>query len=885
MKFRAYFRALSAKFFHRSQLDDDMEQELGSHIQHRADDLQRSGLSREEAERRARIEFGGQERFKEESYRSLGGNFIEVLIQDVRYSWRVLRKSPGFAVAAILTLALAIGANAVVFGVLNAFILRPLNLPREESLYGIDRGDSGSHPIGFQSYPDYIDERDRNHSFEELALFNINAAGLDAGKDPARYWYFETSGNYFDVLGVRPYLGRFFHRSDEHGPNSAPFIVLSYSFWHTHFQDDPRVVGRTASLNKHPFTIIGVAPPEFHGTTIFFSPEFYVPIVAQAETAGVNYLENRSNRSLFDVIGHLKPGITPAQAVADLNSIGADLEKAYPSEESHGTFSLARPGLGTDFLGRPIRAFVAGVMLLAILILLAACANLGSLFGARAADRAREVALRLALGSSRNRIVRQLLTEAMLISLAGGATGLYASIILLRRLSMWRPFPRFPMNIPVGPDANVLLVALGLAVVSGLLFGIVPVRQVLRTAPYEIVKAGSTVASGRRFTVREALLTVQIAICAVLVTSSMVAVRGLVRSVHANLGIEPQNVMLVEADMTGYKGEAVTAIRKRMIGDLQVIPGVQSVAIINLPPLTYDADGTTVFADNTTDLRPANAAARPYQYSTSPGYFDTAGTTLLTGRNFTWHDDANSPRVAVINREFARQVFGSMEKAMGAYYKLRDGNRVQVVGIVEDGKYFMLAEDLRPVMFLPMAQTPGQDTWLVVRSPADPEQLAAAVRGKIRGIDRGMFPYIQPWTSAMDAVMFGPRMATVALGVLGALGAMLSITGVFGMAAYSVSKRMRELGIRMALGAQRNDVLKAALGRAFKLLAWGSAAGLLLGILASRVLAFIVYEATPRDPLVLAGVVLAMAILGLVATWIPAQRALSINPLRLLRDE
>lgn len=880
MRLLSYFRSPFAKLFRRSQIDNDMEQELRSHIAHRADDLERSGLSRIEAERRARIEFGGQERIKQESYRALGGNFIEVLIHDVRYSSRVLRKSPAFAVAAILTLALAIGANAVVFGVLNALILRPLNLPHEESLYGIDRGG-----IGFTSYPDYVDLRDRNHSFEELALFNVNAAVLDAGKDLSRSWYFTTSGNYFDIVGIQPYLGRFYHRSDEHGNNSAQYIVLSYAYWHSHLQDDRGVIGRAVLLGKEPFTIIGVAPPEFHGTTIFFAPDFYVPILAQTKIDGAAYLEKRTERSLFDEIGHLKPGVTPGQAVADLNSIGAALEKEYPKEETHAAFSLARPLMGTDFLGSPVRAFVAGIMLLAILILLAACANLGSLFGARAADRSREVALRLALGSSRTRIVRQLLTEAILISLGGGAVGLWGSIILLQRLSAWQPFARFPMRIPVSPDARVLLVALTLALVSGILFGIVPVRQVLRTDPYEIVKAGSTVAVGRRLTIRDALLVMQIAICGVLVTSSMVALRGLVRSVHANFGIEPQNAMLVEADMTGYKGEAATAIRKRMLARIQTIPGVQSAAIIDLPPLTYETNDTVVFADKTTDFRPINAAARPLEYSASPGYFATAGTTLLTGRDFTWHDDAHAPRVSVINQEFARQVFGSTEKAMGAYFKLRDGSRVQVVGVVEDGKYFQLSEAQQPVMFFPILQTTATETWLVVRSPTDPEQLAAAIRSNMREIDSGMFPYIQPWTSAMDAVMFGPRMATISLGILGLMGAMLSVTGIFGMAAYSVSKRMRELGIRMALGAQRNDVLKAALGRAFKLLAWGSSAGLLLGILASRVLAFIVYEANPRDPLVLTGVVLAMALLGLAAAWIPAQRALSVNPLILLREE
>src|SRR5215472_5674005 len=888
MKLMAYVRSLAAKFFHRPRIEDEVEEELRSHIQHRADDLERSGLDRAKAERRARIEFGGRERYREESYQALGGNFIETLIHDVRYSVRLLRKSPGFTIAAIFTLALAIGANAVVFGVLNALLLRPLNLPREQSLWGIDRDG-----IGFESYPNYLDLRDSNRSFEDLVAYNMDQAGLDTGKDLSRPWLFEVTGNYFDALGIQPYLGRFFHTSDEHGVNSAPYIVLSYGFWHSHFQDDRGVVDRTVLLNKHPFTIVGVAPPEFHGTSEFFPPDFYVPIVNQEQVQGENVLATRGyRRAVFEAIGHLKPGITPALAVADLNSIGAYLEKTYPKENSSLKFTLARPGLGGDFLGRPIRAFLTALMLLAVLILVAACANLGSLFGARAADRSREVALRLALGSSRNRILRQLLTEAMLISLVGGAAGLWGSIVLLRRLSSFQPFPRFPMTVPVSPDAKVYVVALLLALVSGILFGIVPVRQVLRVDPYEVVKAGSTARMGRRITVRDVLLAVQIAICAVLVTSSMVALRGLVRSLNGNFGFDPQNAMLVETRLNtaGYTGDQVPDMQKRMIDAMATIPGVESVGLVSYPPLAMDARGTYVFTDQTTDLKPANAVARPYVYNVSPEYLTAARTTLLSGRTFTWHEDANAPSVAVINQHFARKVFGSPANAIGGYCKLRDGTRVQVVGIVENGKYFMLAEDQEPAMFTPILQSPSSGSWLVVRSNLmysneATQQLAAAIRNKLRALDHGLPAYIQPWSKEMDGALFPSRLATVALGVLGVMGAMLSITGIFGMAAYSVSKRLKELGIRMALGAQRKQVLQAALGRPIKLLALGSAAGLVLGIVASRVLHFIVYLATPRDPLVLASVVLAMALLGLLATWIPAQRALSVDPLILLREE
>jgi hypothetical protein len=304
------------------------------------------------------------------------------------------------------------------------------------------------------------------------------------------------------------------------------------------------------------------------------------------------------------------------------------------------------------------------------------------------------------------------------------------------------------------------------------------------------------------------------------------------------------------------------------------------------PPLHMGWDTTNVFTDTTSDFRPSNAAGEAILYSISPEYFRAAGTALLTGRTVTWHDDKEAPRVAVINREFARKFFGSVTGAMGRYYKRQDGTRIQVVGIVEDGIYTAnLAEDRSSAMFLPLLQSPPNESWLILRSSRDPQQLAAEIRSTLHDLDAGLSCFIQTWNQEMSGALFAPRMATISLGVLGLMGAMLSITGIFGMASYSVSKRLKELGIRMALGAQRKEVLQAALGRAFKLLAFGSATGLLLGILASRVLAFIVYQATPRDPLVLAAVVLAMASVGLLAAWIPAQRALSIDPMILLREE
>lgn len=879
MRIVAWVRSAGSRLFGRDATTEHLDEELREHIALRTEDLVRYGMPRVEAERVARIEFGGMEKFREESYEALGGAGLETLAQDVRFSLRVLKKSPGFVVAAVATLALAIGANSVVFGILNALVLRPLPVADARGLWAIEH---------FDSYPNYVDLRDRNRTYASLAAWKMVFTAMDTGNDPEGVTGYAASGNYFDVLGLKPALGRFFTSADERGPNSAPYVVLTWAYWHSRFHEDRGVVGRRVLLGRQPFTIIGVAPRGFNGTLIFGWPQFFMPMVNQEQVDGQDLLHDRANvNGLFEMLGRLKPGVTPAQAAADLNGIGAYLEKTYPKEVPQRDYTPAHPGLYV--FGGPAKAFLAGLMLLAGLILLAACANLGSLFAARAADRGREVALRLALGSSRKRILRQLLTEAALVSLAGGVVGLAGSLFLLQRLSGWQPFPTAPIQIPVTPDWRIYIVAVVLALLSGLLFGMVPVRQVLRASPYEVVKAGSSARKGRRVTVRDGLLALQIAICAVLVTASLVAVRGMYRSLHSHFGFDPRNAMIVDVNLAGagYKGERVPEMEKRLVEAMQGIPGVQAAGLVtSYPPLVYAAAAQThIFREDARDLRTENAAAAPYRYDVSPGYLGAAGTTLLAGRDVSWHDDANAPRVALVNEELARKLFGGDASAVGRSMKLQDGTRVEIVGVVEDGKYFSVTEDQEAGMFLPFLQSPARATDLVVRSRRDPQQVMLAIRNQLRQVDPGIPADVGSYSNYLGVELFPGRVATVALGIMGIMGAMLSITGIFGMAAYSVSRRLRELGIRMALGAQKREVLQAALGRAVRLLGIGSAAGLILGIFASRVLAAIVYQATPRDPVVLGGVVLTMGLLGLVATWIPAQRALAIDPLALLREE
>lgn len=806
------------------------------------------------------------------------------LINNIRFGLRQMRRSPGFAMTVVLTMALGVGANVIVFGVLNALVLHPLHLPDSDRLVFLNKLTKGGDAQPSQSYPDYRELRDKNSVFSGLTVSHVNIVGVEYGGKTAKSWMYESAGNYFDVLGAQPMLGRFFHSTDEHGPNSCPYVVLSYNYWRSQLNGDTAIVGKVINVNKHPFTVLGVAPQGFTGTELFFHPDMWIPIVNEVELEGYNYLDARDNHSLW-VVGRMKPGVTVAEAQANLNAIGLQLSKQYRSDDGLA-FSLSKPGFLGDMLGKPIHAFLYGVMLLAGLVLLAACANLGSLFAARAADRARELAVRMALGSTRGHILRQLVTEALLLSLLGGGLGLAGGGSVLAALSRWQPIPDFPVQLAVGAGPLVYALAFVLAVLCGVFFGMVPAMQVLRGDPYHTIKSGqAAISMGRRWSLRDVLLMVQIVLCSVIVTASLVAVRGLMRTVHTSYGFQPAGVTLTSFDlkMAGYTDEQSVQFQHRAMDAVAELPGVTAAGVVNLAPLGLSSSDASIFRDGTTDLRSSNAVTYAYYYSISPGYLGAAQTHLLRGRDFTWHDDKNSPSIAIINENFAKTVFGTVD-AVGRYF-IRGDKRIQVVGVAENGKYQSITEDPKAAMFFPYAQDFDSQTVLVIRSNGDAAQTSAAISRILKGMDAGLPFSMTSWPQALTAVQFPAVAATFALGVMGLLAAMLALTGIFGMASYTVSRRLRELGIRMALGAQRAQVLRAALWRPVQLLVIGSVGGLLLGVLSSRVLASIVYQATPRDPVVLVGVLLAMALIGLVAAWIPAQRALAVEPSLLLREE
>jgi predicted permease len=808
---------------------------------------------------------------------------FENLLLDVRYALRVIRKSPGFTLVVLLTLTLGIGANVVVFGVLNAVLLHPLDVSDPQSLYQLRHKPWKSGRLLTTSYPAFEDLRDRNTTFSGLAgIYGYSHAALSWRNAVVNVSGDEVTGNYFDLLGVRPQLGRFFHAADEHGPDSAPYVVLSDAIWRSAFQADRDVVGTTIELNKHPFTVMGVAPASFHGMERFVWPDYWIPMMNAAQVERWDYLHNRTSVAVT-VIGRLKPGVTSQQATENLNAIAADLAKDYPQTDDGQPLRLVHPGLYGDE-GDVIRGFLVGVTVLALLVLAAACANLASLFAARAADRSRELALRVALGSSRRRLVRQLLTEAVLVSLMGGAAGLLGANLLLGLLNRWQPAAE--AHLAASVDTRVYLVGLTLTLVSALLFGMVPAWQAWHSSPLQMMKGGlADVLHLRRIALRDLLLGAQIAICTLLVTASLVAVRGMERALHAPLGIQPQGAMLADLDLGTYEEtvEVVAAKQKAIIEAARSIPGVTAAGTINRTPMTGGIRGTPIFQPGTTEFKIKNSLLAPYVFQMSPGYLEAAGTRLLSGRDVSWHDTPRTPHVAIVNQTFARKMWGDLP-AIGQHFVVA-GNLTEVVGVAEDGKYHDLEESPQPAVYLSLSQTEQSETVFVVRSQRSPGETAAALQRTISGIEPDVPITLQSWPDSLASALLPARAATVALGVMGLLAAMLAVTGIFGMAAYNVSRRMKELGIRVALGARQRQVMSAAVGRPMVLLGVGSVLGLLAGISASRLLGQIVYQANPLDPMVVGGAVLTMALLGLAASTIPARRALAIDPSTLMREE
>jgi predicted permease len=868
----------------RKRMLEDLDRDIREHIDIETQDNIARGMSPEDARYAAMRKFGNVRRVKEETREVWILVWLEQLQQDVRFALRTLRKNPGFALTAVIILALGIAANVIVFGVLQGLVLRPLDVPHADRVMTLQPKNGGP----FLAYPEVRDVRDDNTVFSAVAAYEVQDFGLEANGVTRPVWGSEVSGQYFEVVGIQPFLGRLLQRADDDHPGASEAAVLSWAAWQSDFGADPNIVGTTVRIDKYAYTIVGVTPEGFYGTEKIGLTDIFVPMANEVSLDGTDWLESRTYKNLFSIV-RIKDGITMPQVQAELNTIVARIARQNPKDEEGLAFKLARPGLVGEFIGGPVRGFLVGVMGLAGIVLLAACANLGSLFAARTADRTREIAIRMAIGSSRWRVFRHVIVEAFVISIFGGACACVLAWMALTGLASWHPPTPFPIKFFVQPQPSLILMAFLISVFAGALFGVMPLRQIFKTDPNEAIKSGGSQSSaGRRWALRDVLLAAQIALCCVTVTAAFVSLRGLGKALTMDLGFKPKEAVRTEFTLSqaGYTNDAAgDHFQRQLLEKVSQLPGVEASGYANDTPLDLGASMTAVFSEQTIDFRPSNKTFDTYFYDVSPGYLAAAGTPLLAGRDVSFTDTPKTPAVAVVNQEFARRLFHS-EHAVGRYFKNRQGVSIQIVGIMADGKYFTLSEDPKPAAFFPISQQGDTKTVLIVRTQRDTGDMVATIRTLVRELDRAV-PIRESgaWNSQLALSLFPSQVATVALGLFGAFGLLLSIAGTFGLASYTVSKRLRELSIRVALGAQAKQILSAALGRMLVLLGSGCVVGLVLGVAASRLLSAIVYQASAQDPFVLAAVAFTVLLTGSLSVAGPVRRVLHVDPAKLLREQ
>jgi predicted permease len=889
MRAIAKFGSFLKSLFRRRQAEDDLDDELQYHLEQAIAENIRNGLPPDEAKFAAQRLLGTVSVVKEECRDAWGIGFLETLARDLRYAVHMVRRTPLFTVVALVTLALGVGANATIFTVVENVLLHPLPVRDSGRMLFLNWGDQDN-----MSYPNYLDFRDRNRSFSDLVAYRIRTANVSLHPRDNDYPLGnEVTGNYFGTLGVKPELGRFFGPSEDDRMGAHPVVVLSDRFWRNRLAGDAHVIGSTVRISGYPFTVIGIAPPSFVGTEVILNADFWVPMTMTLQVEpGNDWICSRNDQNIF-ALGRLKPGVSPAQAEADLNRIAAGLAREYPKDiDPRQKFQLSRPGLFGNNLRRPMDLIVGVFAAVAGLVLLLACVNLAGMLLARAADRRREVGIRLALGASRWQLLRQLMTESLLLAVSGGALGYALAIVVSRLITAWRPAFSLPINTALHPDETVLGFACVTVLCTALLFGLAPALQSARTSLTPSLRNERP----RHWSVRDILVAAQVAVSVVLVICSALVIRSSLRALSQNLGIRPEGAVSVSFDLTmqGYGDDRVRAFDTDLLAKASAIPGIGTVGIVNVLPLQQ-------WEENDTISRADQPIPKPYErraailYDISPGYFKAAGTTLLAGRNIDDRDRPGirpgAPRVAIVNETCAQLLFGR-ENPLGKRIRLAGnppGADVEVVGVVENGKYEYLSEPPHPVIFRPLAQLGGSRmrfTTLVARSGLPASQATDLLRKTVQDLDPELTIVSAGNLKDQLALALLPvRIVAIVLGTFGVLAMVLAATGLFALVAYAVSRRTREIGIRMALGARRGQVLSSVLTRIFLLCSAGGLTGGLLALAAGKVLSVVLYGVSPRDPATYLAALLIVAGVALLACWQPALRAIRIDPALTLREE
>ncbi|MGH9848745.1 MAG: ABC transporter permease, partial [Blastocatellia bacterium] len=813
------------------------------------------------------------------------------MIQDLRFGVRLLLKSPGFTLIAVLTLALGIGANTAIFSLINTVLLRPLAVAQPEQLVRIyTRGSQNT------SFPNYRDLVAGNQVFSELAGHAVLPLNLGQGEAMSRVSGELVTGNYFAALGVSAVIGRTFGTETDGAVGAHPVAVVSHGFWQRRFNGDPALVGQTIALNGQQFTVIGIMPQGFRGTwPLVIAPEAWVPVTMQpALLPGADRLNNRGS-GWFDVFGRLKPGVSLAQAQAAVVLQTKRLAETWP-EQNRGLEQAEVLPLdairGASFM-RVVSVFAGLLSVLVGLVLLIACANVANLLLARAALRQQEIAVRLALGATRWRLLRQLLTESVLLALAGGAAGCLLALWLMGLVRAWRPPAQVPVPIEINPtlDMRMLGFTLLVSIVAGVIFGLAPAWQASRLALLPWLKEGRGAIGGRasRYSLRNILVVTQVAVSLLLLICAGLFLRSLGQAQSIDPGFETERVLTVALDLEpgGYDQSRGSVFYRQLLDQVERVPGVQAASLGANIPLTFSRISFEVAIEG----RDTAGGDFPVVDSNrvGPRYFETMGIPLLAGREFNRQDAAATTPVVIVNETMARR-FWPGQNPLGRRLRIPQGNNTfspyyEVIGLVKDSKYGTLGEEPKSFFYQAALQNYSRQTTLHVRTAGDPNALRKAVRESISALDKSLLVEVAAMRENLALAVLPARVAASLLGLLGLLGLSLALVGIYGVISYAVSQRTGEIGLRMALGARPLDVFRLVLGQGMKLTLLGIGLGAAGALVLTRSLTSLLVGVSPTDPLTFATLVALFCLVALLACYLPARRASKVDPMIALRHE
>lgn len=867
----------------RKSVEQELDEELRFHRERQVAKYLECGLVEDEARRRVGIEFGAVEKVKEECRDSRGVRIMDTLLKDLRYGARLLRRSPGFAVVSVLTLALGIGANTAIFSVLYSILLRPLPFHDASHLVVINETTPRVGTVSV-SWPDFVDWKAQARCFSAITSavgFGFNLSGV---AQPENLGGQAVSPNFLSVLGVRPILGRDFDPS-EAKPGTAPVVLLSDAFWQSRFGGDRDAVGRTILLNGRSFTIVGVLPPEFR----------WMEHVDVLEPIGVWLADhpdssNRGNRDDLAAIGRLAPAVSMLTARTEMEGIAARIAKAYPA--SNGQFGVLLRPIRDLFVGE-IRDAVIVLFAAVVFVLLIACANVGNLFLMRGVSRSREIALRMAIGATRGRIAAQMVAESLILTSLGGAAGLVLAVAAIQGLAHLIPHSMLA-GATLDLNKPALLLAGFVVVGCALFFGIAPALHSAKTDVQEELKEGGRLVSsssgpGRW---RGALATAEIALALILLIGAGLMTRSLYRLLSVDAGVRPERVLTMQMSLrtAQYNKEpAVLNFWTRLLDGVRALPGIERAALGTNLPLSDEHDRTDMTLEGMAIPKPGSFP-HPDVHIVSPGYVAALGIPVLRGRAFTEMDNENAPHVALINRRIARQYFGARDPIGKRFFFGNPSTDVPrwitIVGVVGDTKLYGLENPARLEVYVPFRQAVSGSMALVIRSAVDPAALTSEVRRVVASIDKDQPVFAVATMQQMIRASVSTRQITfVVLGCFSALALTLAAIGIYGVISWSVAQRTHEIGIRIALGAQPRSVLSMVLGQGAKIAGTGALIGTLASLVLTRLMKSLLFSVSSADPLTFVTVIVALACVALLACWIPAWRTLRVDPVSVLRCE